>query len=373
MLFGQREIGERWWGVGDVFKQVWLIVTMPYLYVNFTVVDAMKACFLIIYFGMLVSGSCAAELPQYVYKPVVRNVQSGNWEDLFIQLDSIEKAFPDSIMIPMTSIYVGEVLESRGNGSVLKTHAYRMLRLFEHRSSYRIPMIKDPIWRIHIEQQVYALRRYASAYLSDIFYDEKAYDSCLRYIDYSEVTYLYNHRTHERSLMDAHLHRVYRKSVCLEKTGELEKARLELLPYLFLDDAIVDSGRFTHPNVVDRYVILRTASNADNLPEEIVKSMRLIATISEDSLLLPSGWREYYSWQNMYAVKVEKAYVPVVFSYFYAMDHPRPQSEPLKVENPVVRQLNPEVREAEPILNPDDLIYMQGYLEQTLLFKALNR
>lgn len=328
----------------------------------------MKLLFLMVLCGMLPFQSAAA--PHFIYQPVKLNAEAGNWQEVNRQLDSIETAFPDSVMVPLTSIYVAKVMQEKDEIEVLRIHAYRLLHYFDRRSDFRIPPIEDPLWALHIEDEVYHTKRYASRYLSDIFFAEKQYDSCLRYIDFTEPNFVYNTRYNDKSIMALHLHRVYRKSVCLEMTGEPEKARLVLLPYLFLDDVETDTGRFNHKNCVMRYVDLQRKYGSPPLDKEaMVNSMKNLEFIPADSLVLPSGWREYYTWKNCYAVKVEGFYVPVVFSYLYWLDHPRPAADPLKVENPVLRQLNPEEPAKLPKENPEDAAYMRDYLRQTLLFR----
>jgi len=306
-------------------------------------------------------------------------MEQRDWAALAAQVDSIEQAFPDSIMIPFTLNKIGSTLFELKEYDQLKIYAHRMLQFDIKKQQTRFPITSDKKrdWYCHILSE--DLDRHACHYLSTIFFENQQYDSCLVYIDHAFYGSNYAAMHNYTSLLAFSLHLQYMKSVSLEKMGKTEEARTILLPYLFMDSIQTAEGRFTHEAVVQQYKHLLELENNNLLANEIIeKSIDSITTIDfvpKESILFPSGWSQYYPTRITYYCKIEGKYIPILFNPFYALTKPyySDQNHPIPKETPWWQsETNHQLESVTPLpLDLEYTEYMKEYLRETHLFREL--
>lgn len=315
----------------------------------------------------------------YTYRPAISSIDQRDWGKLNNQVDSIEQAFPDSIVVPLTLNRIGSALFELKAYDQLKSYAYRMLQFDALQQHTRFPVTSDKKrdWYCHILCDELDAR--ASYYLSTIFFENQQYDSCLKYIDHAFFGSNYAAIHNYSPLMAFGMHLKYMKSISLEHEGRTEEARTTLLPYLFLDSIRTTEGQVTHEAVIQQYNHLAEIGNNGVLTKEIIeKAIDSITTIDflpVDAILLPMGWSQYYPTRATYYCKIEGKYIPILFNHFYALAHPYSTDEnSIPKESPFWssefhRELEPPVAAAP--LDPKYTEYMKGYVRETSLFRGL--
>jgi hypothetical protein len=309
----------------------------------------------------------------FSYGPAVKSAERHDWPALDRQLDSLQAAWPDSAVVPMTLYAVANKLYDQKAYPQLKSHSYRLIAYEARRESTRFPVTDDKKWDWVRREEARKLAAKGHHYLSTLYFSEQQYDSCLAHVDLGTHGHNYAGMRYFGAILLQAMHRRYMKSVCLEHRngpGDMEQARGVLTPFVLLDGIYNDDNfLFGHDKLVEQYIHLleRTGTRTEVKAQlkQALDSLTIETLIPLQNLAIRLDRYEYYGIGENYLLPLEGSYVPIVMDRHYWIDHP--YSDGKRKTTRQNNNRNPEP--AKP--DPDRVLYMKKYLAQTLLFRSL--
>jgi len=273
------------------------------------------------------------------FEPIKHDIENGEWEKIDDHLDEMHAQYADSIIVPFTLNRIGnELFEIQDLDKIYK-YSKLMLEYDSNKSKTKFPESSDQKWEWYCKylatQRIYYWGHF---YLASAYLHRKQYDSCLLHLDSSFIQnytslprrYTYN--------VSAGIQLTMMRSICLEGKEQYEEARKILLPYLFLDNFDEVPNYYNHCDIVNQYFKLIEKSNGDSIsnfsPTNIFTINKKIMeenkrwkkhelsppteySDSNDSIALPSGWRQFQGSPEGNYIRVEDVYVPIAVDYYY--------------------------------------------------------
>jgi len=307
----------------------------------------------------------------YAYQPALNNARNHNYKPLLTQLDSIDRAFPDSVVVPMTLSLIGSELYEQKAYDMLEQWAHHMIAFDAKARGTRFPVTNDKKWDWVRQEQTALLKRDGNFYLATALFQGQCYDSCLVVLNRPLNLYNYAAIHNFEASVQYGMQIDYMRSVCLEQTGKIDDARKALLPYLFLESFGSENEDYVRQTaIVERYVELLAKSPAkDTVETEFLPMQLTIEGFSKNTCLaMPKGWYDYNPTQTIYNVRIEGAYVPVLIPLSYMDEHRFPKSTLPEKEQP---RILPSHQYEQPQLDPAYMEYVRSYLKTTLLYREL--